>query len=60
VDKFAAEAVRVGADIAVVVTPNNPTSILVPKSDLIRLTEKLKKYNCKLIIDERKFKYENN
>lgn len=52
VDKFAAEAIRVGADMAVVVTPNNPTSLLVPKADLIRLAEKLKPSNCMLIIDE--------
>jgi len=42
VDKFADEAIKVGADMAVVVTPNNPTSMLVPKADLIRLAEKLK------------------
>ncbi|NPE30604.1 aminotransferase class I/II-fold pyridoxal phosphate-dependent enzyme, partial [Methanococcoides sp. SA1] len=41
VDKFAAEAIRVKADVAVVVTPNNPTSMLVPKSDLISLAQKL-------------------
>lgn len=35
VNKFANEAIKVNADIAVVVTPNNPTSILVPKADLI-------------------------
>lgn len=52
VDKFAAEAIKVGADMAVVVTPNNPTSMLVPKADLIRLSEKLKPSNCMLIIDE--------
>ncbi len=52
VDKFADEAIKVGADMAVVVTPNNPTSILVPKADLIRLAEKLKPSNCMLIIDE--------
>ena len=52
VDKFADEAIKVGADIAVVVTPNNPTSMLVPKADLIRLSEKLKGHNCMLIIDE--------
>ncbi len=52
VDKFAAEAISTGADIAVVVTPNNPTSILVPKSDLFRLIKKLEKHNCMLIIDE--------
>ncbi len=52
VDKFADEAIKVGADIAVVVTPNNPTSILVPKADLIRLAQKLEKNDCMLIIDE--------
>ncbi len=52
VDKFAAEAKRVGADIAVVVTPNNPTSILVPKDDLMRLAQKLEKVNCMLVVDE--------
>jgi histidinol-phosphate/aromatic aminotransferase/cobyric acid decarboxylase-like protein len=52
VDKFADEAIKVGADMAVVVTPNNPTSMLVPQADLIRLAEKLKPSNCMLIIDE--------
>ncbi|WP_075590037.1 pyridoxal phosphate-dependent aminotransferase [Labilibacter marinus] len=52
VDKFADEAIKIGADMAVVVTPNNPTSIVVPKADLIRLAEKLKPSNCMLIIDE--------
>ena len=52
VDKFADEAIKVDADMAVVVTPNNPTSMLVPKADLIRLAEKLKSSNCMLIIDE--------
>lgn len=52
VDKFAAEGIKVGADMAVVVTPNNPTSMLVPKTDLIRLAQKLEKHNCMIIIDE--------
>ena len=52
VDKFADEAIRVKADMAVVITPNNPTSILVPKADLIRLAKKLEKHNCMLIVDE--------
>ena len=52
VDKFAAEAIRVKADVAVVVTPNNPTSMLIPKSDLIRLAKKLETHDCMLIIDE--------
>lgn len=52
VDKFADEAIKVGADMAVVVTPNNPTSLVVPKADLIRLAKKLEASNCMLIIDE--------
>jgi len=52
VDKFATEALKVGADMAVVVTPNNPTSLVVPKADLIRLAKKLEPSNCMLIIDE--------
>ncbi|MCD6113151.1 MAG: histidinol-phosphate aminotransferase family protein [Bacteroidales bacterium] len=60
VDKFADEAIKVGADMAVVITPNNPTSILVPKADLIRLTEKLKSSNCMLIVDESFLDFANN
>jgi histidinol-phosphate/aromatic aminotransferase/cobyric acid decarboxylase-like protein len=52
VDKFASEAIRVKADVAVVVTPNNPTSMLIPKLDLIWLAKKLRAYDCMLIIDE--------
>jgi len=52
IDKYAAEAIKVKADVAVVVTPNNPTSILIPKPDLIRLAKKLRTHNCILIIDE--------
>ncbi len=52
VEKFAAEALRVKADVAVVVTPNNPTSMLVPKKDLIWLAKKLETHDCMLIIDE--------
>ncbi len=52
VNKFAMEAIRVKADVAVVVTPNNPTSMLISKPDLIRLAKKLETNNCMLIIDE--------
>lgn len=52
VDKFAAEAVRAEADIAVVVTPNNPTSLMVPRSSLEHLAKKLAKHDCMLIVDE--------
>jgi len=52
VEKFTAEAFRIKADVAVVVTPNNPTSMLIPKPDLIRLAKRLEKHDCMLIIDE--------
>jgi len=52
VKKYAAEVLRVKADVAVVVTPNNPTSLLVPKSDLVWLAKKLLMHDCILIIDE--------
>jgi histidinol-phosphate/aromatic aminotransferase/cobyric acid decarboxylase-like protein len=52
IDKFAAKAIEEKADIAVIVTPNNPTSILVPKPELLRLADKLRNHNCMLIIDE--------
>lgn len=52
VDKFAAEAIRCKAGLAVVVSPNNPTSLLVPKKELIRLLEKLANHDCMLIVDE--------
>ena len=52
VDKFAAEAIRCKAGLAVVVSPNNPTSLLVPKAQLIRLLKKLAEHDCMLIVDE--------
>ncbi len=52
VDKFATAAIRAEADVAVVVTPNNPTSMVVPGSDLVRLAQKLANHDCMLIVDE--------
>ncbi len=52
VDKFADQTIKAKADIAVVVTPNNPTSMAIPKLDLIRLAKKLSNHDCQLIIDE--------
>ncbi len=52
VDKFAAHTIKAKADVAVVVTPNNPTSTAVPKHDLVHLAEKLANHDCQLIIDE--------
>ena len=52
VDKFADRIIETHADVAVVVTPNNPTAMAVPKSELIRLAKKLADHDCLLIIDE--------
>ncbi len=52
VDKFADEAIRQQARLAIVVTPNNPTSLLVPRDQLISLTKKLAEHDCMLIVDE--------
>lgn len=52
VDEYAERIIRCGADVAVVVTPNNPTSLAVPKSDLVRLIEKLANRDCMLVVDE--------
>ncbi len=60
VDKFAAAALHCKADVAVVVSPNNPTSLLVPKRDLIRLVNKLAEHDCMLIVDESFIDFANN
>lgn len=52
VDRFAAEAMRCGADFAIVVSPNNPTSLLVPRVDLLRLVGLLEEQGCTLVVDE--------
>lgn len=52
VDAFAARAIAAGADLAVVVSPNNPTSLLVPRADLLRLLGLLEGHGCMLVVDE--------
>jgi len=52
VDKFAEEAIRCQAGLAVIVSPNNPTSLLVPKVEILRLLKKLADHDCMLIVDE--------
>jgi histidinol-phosphate/aromatic aminotransferase/cobyric acid decarboxylase-like protein len=52
VDSFVKEAIDSGADIAVVVNPNNPTSLAIPKLDLLRLVKQLAEKDTLLIIDE--------
>jgi histidinol-phosphate/aromatic aminotransferase/cobyric acid decarboxylase-like protein len=52
VERFAAEAIRAHADFAVVVTPNNPTSLLVPRADLLHLLGLLAPHGITLVVDE--------
>ena len=52
VERFAAEAIRARADVAVVVTPNNPTSLSVSRADLLRLLGLLAPHDCMLVVDE--------
>jgi histidinol-phosphate/aromatic aminotransferase/cobyric acid decarboxylase-like protein len=52
VDSFVKEATDGGADIAIVINPNNPTSLAVPREDLLSLVEQLARKDILLIIDE--------
>jgi histidinol-phosphate/aromatic aminotransferase/cobyric acid decarboxylase-like protein len=52
VDSFVREATESGADIAVIVNPNNPTSLAVSGEDLLSLVEQLAGKNIRLIVDE--------
>ena len=51
-EAFAASAIRSQSKMAIVVTPNNPTSLSVPKEDLLYLAAKLRAHNCILVVDE--------
>lgn len=52
VHRFADAAISVGADVAVVVTPNNPTSLSVSRADVLELATRLAPSGCMLIVDE--------
>ncbi len=52
IDEFADEAVRCDAGVAVVVSPNNPTALAVPRDDLRRLAQRLASHDIILVIDE--------
>lgn len=52
VDAFAESAIAWGSDTAVVVTPNNPTALSVPRDDLLELARCLEDHDCRLIVDE--------
>ena len=52
IDAFAESTIRFGSDTAVIVTPNNPTAISVPRDEVLRLARRLETQNCRLIVDE--------
>jgi histidinol-phosphate/aromatic aminotransferase/cobyric acid decarboxylase-like protein/choline kinase len=52
VDAFAQQAIESSAKLAVVVTPNNPTGLTVPRADLLRLADQLADHDCMLLVDE--------
>ena len=52
IDGFTHAAVQWKADTAVIVTPNNPTALSVKPEDLMKLAERLRREECRLIVDE--------
>ncbi len=52
VDAFADSAIRWKSDTAIIVTPNNPTALSVPRDDVLKLARCLEVHNCRLIVDE--------
>ncbi len=52
IDKFAQHIITCEAKVAIVVTPNNPTSLAVPRADILRLAAKIESSGCTLVVDE--------
>jgi len=52
VEKVLHDAVRFGSNTVVVVNPNNPTSLITGKSEVLYLSERLEERNITLIMDE--------
>jgi histidinol-phosphate/aromatic aminotransferase/cobyric acid decarboxylase-like protein/CTP:phosphocholine cytidylyltransferase-like protein len=51
-DAFAASARRAGSNVAVLVTPNNPTALSVDRQAVLELARRLAEHRCRLIVDE--------
>lgn len=51
-DAFAESARRAGSNVAVVVTPNNPTALSVDRQSVLELAYRLGEHRCRLIVDE--------
>lgn len=52
IDAFAESAIRWRSDMAVIVTPNNPTAVSVRSDDVLRLARLLGDQDCRLVVDE--------
>ena len=52
VDAFVQRVLASEAKLAIVVTPNNPTSLAVPRTDILRLAAQLESAECMLVVDE--------
>lgn len=52
VEAFADSAINWQSDTAIIVSPNNPTALSVPRDDVLRLASLLESHNCRLIVDE--------
>ncbi len=52
IEAFVNAAIRNNADIAVVVSPNNPTALVTPREDLLRLAGRLSDASILLLVDE--------
>ena len=51
-DVFAESARRAGSNVAILVTPNNPTARSVSRRDVLELDDRLAGHGCRLIVDE--------
>ena len=51
-ERFVREAVSTGADTAVIVSPNNPTSLAVPPEQIQWMADRFLTANIRLILDE--------
>lgn len=51
-DVFAESARRAGSNIAILVSPNNPTARSVTRADILDLDDRLARHGCRLIVDE--------
>ena len=52
IEAFAESAIGWQSDTAIIVTPNNPTALSVPREDVLRLARLLENQKCRLIVDE--------